>query len=364
MVDKFQKIFTSDVCEAFEEMLRSALLQAGEDGLIKIAVFCYAGNNNEYLQNLATIKQTVRECFDGNAPLISYIAQKTHPAGVTIEATYADLQHCTAVEWRDDYILLESDGCTELITGGILPCDTSKSTFRQSNEVFGKIGKILLSNGFLPSDICRQWNYIPGITVLHDGSQNYQEFNDARSIFYAGSDWKGGYPAATGIGTTAGGVMVELYAIRGTGYRSLPIDNPVQIAAHNYSQEVLDGKIIETLQERTTPKFERARLLGSNIFISGTAAIRGEHSNFSDNAVEQAAETMEIMNRLIATDNIPVTNNGARYDLLRVYVKRECDIPATREYMQRHYPAVPKHYLVADICRPELLIEIEGIAHI
>jgi hypothetical protein len=32
--------------------------------------------------------------------------------------------------------------------------------------------------------------------------------------------------------------------------------------------------------------------------------------------------------------------------------------------MNTHYPAVPKHYLVSDICRPELLIEIEGIAHI
>lgn len=364
MTSKFQKIFTSDVCGTFEEMFRNALAQAEGDGLIKIAVFCYVNSDAEYLQYLAIIKQVVYEHFDSNTPLISYIAQKAYPAEITIEATYADLQHCTAVEWCDDYILLESDGCTELITGGILPCDTSKSIFGQSNEVFGKIGKILLQNRFLPSDICRQWNYIPGITVLNDGSQNYQEFNDARSIFYAGSDWKGGYPAATGIGTTAGGVMVELYAIKGTGYRSLPIDNPVQVAAHSYSQQVLDGKSVEQLGERTTPKFERARLLGNTIFISGTAAIKGECSNRGTDTVEQAAETMEIMNRLIATDNIPVTNNGARYDLLRVYVKRECDIPATREYMQRHYPAVPKHYLVADICRPELLIEIEGIAHI
>ena len=70
------------------------------------------------------------------------------------------------------------------------------------------------------------------------------------------------------------------------------------------------------------------------------------------------------MDRLVATDNIPATNNGAQYDLLRVYVKRECDIPAVSTYMEEHYPAVPKHYLVADVCRPELLIEIEGVAHI
>ena len=73
---------------------------------------------------------------------------------------------------------------------------------------------------------------------------------------------------------------------------------------------------------------------------------------------------MEIMDRLTSKENIPVENNGSQYDLLRVYVKRESDIPAVCDYMQRHYPAAQKHYLVADVCRPELLIEIEGVAHI
>ena len=70
------------------------------------------------------------------------------------------------------------------------------------------------------------------------------------------------------------------------------------------------------------------------------------------------------MNNLISKENIPVENNGATYDLLRIYVKYEEAIPAVKEYMNANYPTVPKHYLVSDICRPELLIEIEGIAHI
>ena len=344
-------------------MFRDALSQAEDDGLIKLVIFGNAESRCEYEQNLVTIDNITQEVFGKQPPLTSYIAQKTFGDRVTIEATYINDGNAN-IEYHRNYRLINSDDCTEIITGGIIAHDIEETTFVQSMDIFEGIGKLLSSNGFKPSDICRQWNYIPGITVLHDGSQNYQEFNDARSIFYASCDWKEGYPAATGIGTTAGGVMVELYAVKGTGYRSLPIDNPVQVAAHSYSQQVLDGKSVEQLGERTTPKFERARLLGNTIFISGTAAIKGECSNMSTNTVEQAVETMEIMNRLIASDNIPAENNGAQYDLLRVYVKRECDIPATREYMQRHYPTVPKHYLVADICRPELLIEIEGIAHI
>ena len=143
-----------------------------------------------------------------------------------------------------------------------------------------------------------------------------------------------------------------------------PIDNPLQIAAHSYSQKVLDGKVMDKLQERTTPKFERARLLGDTLFISGTAAIKGEVSNFSDNTVEQAAETMEIMNQLVSKENIPVTNNGTEYEMLRIYVKRKEEIPTVQQFMQQHYPAPAKHYLVADVCRPELLIEIEGMAKV
>ena len=361
MVNKTQRIYISTVEGTFEEMLRNALSQVAGEGLMKLVVFCHACDGGEYKQNLATTNTVVKELFGEQAPLTSYIAQKTSHGGVTIEATYIAGDDAT-IEHHRNYRLIKSNGCTEIITGGIIAHDTEGSTFEQSTDIFEGIAKLLSSNGFKASDIYRQWNYLPGITVLNDGSQNYQEFNDARSIFYSTADWAGGYPAATGIGTSAGSVTVELCAIKGEDITSLPIDNPLQIAAHNYSQQVLDGKVIEQLSERTTPKFERARLLGNTVHISGTAAIKGECSNPSTITVEQAAETMEIMDRLVSKENIPVDNNGSQYDLLRVYVKRECDIPAVREYMELHYPDVQKHYVVADVCRPELLIEIEGVA--
>ena len=363
MVNKTQRIYTSTIEGTFEVMLRSALLQVDSTGVIKLAIFGLPKDICEYKDNLATIDKITKELFGGLRPLTSYIAQKTSHGGITIEATYITDSDAT-VEHHRNYRLIKSKGCTEILTGGIVPRFDGGSTFEQSKDIFDGIAKLLSSNGFKPSDIYRQWNYIPGITVLNDGSQNYQEFNDARSIFYGCDNWAGGYPAATGIGTSAGGVVVEVCAIKGEKCPNLPIDNPLQIAAHNYSQQVLDGKVIKQLSERTTPKFERARLLGNTVYISGTAAIKGECSNFSPDAVEQAAETMEIMDKLTSRENIPVENNGTEYDILRIYVKRENDIPAISNYMQRHYPAALKHYLVADVCRPELLIEIEGVAHI
>ncbi len=363
MFRKREEIFTAKNGGTLEEMCRNILSQASGDGLLKLAFFYHAANDKEYLEILDTLRTAVKDFFPYNAPLFSYIAQQSTGSRLVAEATYLTSDR-VSVERHSNYILLQEEGCKEVMTNGIVPGDVSKSAFEQSMEIFSTIGEILKRNGFEPSDIYRQWNYIQHITAGKDGSQNYQEFNDARSIFYSSCNWENGYPAATGIGTSAGGIMVELCAIKGYNSHNKPIDNPLQIAAHNYSQKVLDGKVIGELQERTTPKFERARLLGNRVFISGTAAIKGEKSNFSSNAVEQAAMTMEIMDRLVSKENIPVPCNGIKYDLLRVYVKREEDIASVAGYMNAHYPVVAKHYLVADVCRPELLVEIEGTAHI
>lgn len=362
MFDKAQAIVSSKTEGTIKDMCLSVLSQITDSNILKISFFCKAQNNEEYLQNITTLKNVVQNYYTTDAPLISYIAQESYTQRLIAEVTLLTDKAAT-VERHRNFTLLKNGECKELITGSIIPDDMSLSTYEQASSIFKGIEKMLHSNGLEPSDIYRQWNYIQGITILNDGSQNYQEFNDARSIFYNKSQWNNGYPAATGIGADAGGVVVEINAIK-SYEKSLPIDNPLQIAAHNYSQNVLDGKAIDILKEKSTPKFERARLLGNTIFISGTAAIKGEQSIGSHSAVEQTTETMEIMDRLVSKENIPTENNGSHYDLLRIYVKRKEDIEAVKTFMDTHYPAVAKHYLIADVCRPELLVEIEGIAHI
>ena len=363
MFSKSYTIITAKAKDTLTEMCRDILSRIDRNGLIKVSFFHHSSCDSEYLETLDTLRATVKETIPHDTPLMSYIAQGTECGKLVAEATYLT-DSSTDIERHDNYILLSCGECKEIVTGGIIPSDVSVTAFEQSNEIFSVLNGILSDNGFVASDIYRQWNYIQHITAGKDGGQNYQEFNDARSIFYSNSDWSNGYPAATGIGTSAGGVMVELCAIKGCKTANMAIDNPLQIAAHNYSQNVLDGKVIDVLSEKTTPKFERARLLDDTIYISGPAAIKGEDSNQSTCATEQTAETMEIMDHLVARENIPASNNGSRYVMLRVYVKRAGDIDAVKAFMEKHYPVADKQYLVADICRPELLVEIEGIAHI
>ena len=162
--------------------------------------------------------------------------------------------------------------------------------------------------------------------------------------------------------------MVEVIAISGKCLINKVLDNPLQIAAHKYSQGVLLGAVDPYTQQRTTPKFERGRVIGTSgrqtIYISGTAAIRGETSLIADDVTEQTRITMENIDHLIAPVNSPESGISSEYKLLRIYVKNPSQMEEVRTYMKANYPDIKKIYICADICREELLLEIEGIAEL
>ena len=360
MFDKRQEIYTTNIDNSIDDAVLDIFSQVDPNvTLLKLTFFHLPADDNEYLCNIAHIKHLAKVKFGKNAPLISYVAQKPFGSAITAEALYLD--EGSTIERRSGYILIECGLTRTIVTEGITPDDIAVSTYEQSHNIFGKISAILTDAKMKASDIYRQWNYIQDITEESNGRQNYQELNDARSLFYEENGWRSNYPAATGIGTSRGGVMIEIMATSGGNPANCPIDNPLQTAAHVYSQRVLIGNSEE---QKTTPKFERARIAGENIYISGTAAIRGEESLSSLDITGQTEATMQIMNALIAPDNIPIPCRSTVYDTLRVYVKREEDILPAQEYLQEHYPAAQKHFVVSDVCRPELLIEIEGTAHV
>lgn len=362
MLAKNKQLYQATKKGSIETMAQDILCQvSAKETILKIVFFIGADSNEEYLTNHKTLIACINKEFPTATPLVSYVAQQTATNRLTAEIITLE-QEATIIR-HSNYIILESNGTRELMTGGIIPQSLQKSTYTQALDIFEQLKEILTASHFAISDIYRQWNYIQGITVENEGSQNYQEFNDARSIFYSAAQWDNGYPAATGIGSCAGGVMVDIYAVQG-GEINSPIDNPLQIAAHSYSQKVLAQNRQAALPEKTTPKFERARITGATIHISGTAAIRGEASSESNDILSQTEATMQIMNHLVAKENIPTPCNDTAYDFLRVYVKHKEDIPRVQQYMEQHYPTPQKHYLESDICRPELLIEIEGTAHI
>ncbi len=330
----------------FEVAAVELLQSAKKCGGVPVRLVFFTGAGMPYAQQRELLGRLTSETFTSNTPMVTLVAQKPLCCTYAVEIHF--VQDTEGVCFEKQYVTLEDEGGKMLLTQGIRASREELTIGEQSDEIFEQIDAILKGNGYATTDIVRQWNYIEQITAQTQGGQNYQQFNDSRSEFYAKCTWEGGYPAATGIGADGGsGVVVELDACRGGEIR--PIDNALQVAAHEYSKEVLLGT--EVL---STPKFERAKQYDSVIYISGTAAIRGEESLEGVGVEKQTLTTLENIEELIF--------EGFSVSMFRAYLKHGEDYAKARKVLEERYPNVPTVYVVGDVCREELLIEIEGVA--
>ena len=163
-----------------------------------------------------------------------------------------------------------------------------------------------------------------------------------------------------------GGILVDLDAavFAHSECYATPIDNKLQIAAHAYSDQVLEA----AQQKKATPKFERAKSMTFDdrriVYISGTAAIRGEESLVGVGLGRQLHITMENIGQVFTRDRLLGEIWGYAFDgeMLRVYLKEKSFYEEARELLEGYNLNIPISYMWADVCRDELLIEIEGIA--
>ena len=364
------KIYSSTI--SFGRMLaddvRRAVESVSADTICGV-VACGVDDAMEYHPMLNLIKGVVCEAVGRRVP-VTLVPQPLLPmGGCALDIYTLDCAADIHIGQCNDlcYGLLGNGEEQMIFVEGVVSSDFSASVAEQSREVFGKLENILAKYDYSVDDIVRQWNYIGNIVNYRLGKQNYQEFNDARTIYYNKGLWGNGYPAATGIGASFEGVIVSCIAFKNSSRRAIyPIDNPLQVAAHIYSKSVLIDDAVNAT--KSTPKFERAKLIvtsrGVCCFVSGTAAIRGEQSVDACSVAEQTIRTIENIECLVSKENL--LRSGCKpYDLkyakLHIFVKHAEDFESVRAEVAKVYPQVAVTYSVADVCRSELLVEIEGI---
>lgn len=360
--------------ETFEAAIEALLsMLNGKEEVIRLAFFGNPPDNEKYREQREMIGRRMRECFGELCPPWSYVAQEVLTADLAMEVYTAGADSAVCYKQFEGYpyVTLQTEKCSYLVAGGFGGSMVEDEISRQAEEAFGRIGRLLAKEGFSAGEIVRQWNYIERITEFDDKRQRYQEFNDARSRFYAGGFFRNGYPAATGIGTRQGGLLIDFIAARftGKGGHCVPLNNELQVAAHAYSQEVLLGRE-ENCNQKTTPKFERAKVVMEGkkgmIYVSGTAAIRGEQSLMQAGISEQVRTTWENIDSLVGKPNLRKAGIEGESELLqlRVYLKRREDREEAKQEIERHYGKTASLYLLADICREELLVEVEAVGNI
>ncbi|MGW4271645.1 FkbO/Hyg5 family chorismatase [Streptomyces seoulensis] len=212
-------------------------------------------------------------------------------------------------------------------------------------------------------ELLRMWNLVGDITGPNgEGMENYRDFCVGRAQAF--ESWSGriaGMPAATGIGSLRPGI--DLYFLACRNGRARHLENPRQTPAHRYPDRY----------GPRPPSFARATVAESAdgsrpvLYVSGTASIVGDDTVHRGDVERQCAVTLANIEALVAPENLRRHGLAGGFrltdlDCVKVYVRDAGDLPAVRAHCRGALGAGRDvAFFNVDVCRPDLLVEIEGI---
>ena len=214
----------------------------------------------------------------------------------------------------------------------------------------------------------RLWNHIPGIhDPMGEGQDRYMVFNAGR--FDALSEWFGKESFDTRIATASGvghdGQNLVLHCLAAVR-PGRAVDNPRQIAPYRYSRKY--GPLPPCFARATVVKRPSGARLA---LVGGTASIVGEESVHRGDLERQTDETLTNLAVLLRAAGAPEEASEDRAATLsgfrdvRVYYPDPRRLNELRALLGNAFPgAGPVEWVRADLCRAELLVEIEGVAEL
>lgn len=219
----------------------------------------------------------------------------------------------------------------------------------QTSEIFDDFGSRLGRKNLNIKDNCiRTWLFVKDIDF------NYKGVVDARREFFEGIDMTRDthYVASTGIdgriGDPCKNVIMDAYSVGGIEsaqvkhLQALDHLNPT----HEYGV---------TFERGTSVDFGDRR----HIYISGTASIdnRGEVVHHGD-VYKQVGRTMENIAALLGDAEAELSDIAQ----MVIYLRDVNDAETIEDYFRDNHTAIPKVMVLAPVCRPGWLIEIECVA--
>jgi enamine deaminase RidA (YjgF/YER057c/UK114 family) len=328
-------------------------------------------------ESIAACRQIVREFYGRDVPATSYIPQPPcEGKRLVIEAMglghgreKVDIQRIS-----EQVVVTRHNGVSWVYADYAVPRTSAAGVYEKTICTYQHLRRLLPDAGARMDQVLRTWLYLGGIVDDEGPTQRYKELNRARANVYQHVPFLfdrlpegytgAAFPASTGIGTAGRSLSLSALAVVGDAddVVAIPLENPRQTAAYSYS----------TAYSPTSPKFARGLALccgeDTTLFISGTASITNSETRHAGDVVAQTHETLENITALISEDNLSrhgLPGRGTTLEGLgvaRVYIKRPEDYGTVREVCEQRLGGVPTSYVVADVCRPDLLVEIEGIA--
>jgi len=321
-------------------------------------------------------RQRVEAFYGPDLPATHYVPQPPcDGASAAVEAFGIVPGAGATIERPNPHVVLARyGGMTWVHCADVTPPQGANGVFDGASGAFHRMRALLDEVGAPFDRVLRTWLYLGGIVAREGETLRYHELNRARADFYQHIPFltdllpagvRGPvYPASTGIGAEGRGLALGALAVLADrkDVAAVPLENPRQTAAYEY----------DACHGLKSPKFSRAMALVRGreavIFVSGTASITHSETRHVGAASAQTRETLENIAALISEENLRrhgLPGFGASLrgmGWIRVYVKRREDYPTVRAICEEAWGDLPAAYVLADVCRPELLVEIEAAA--
>jgi chorismate lyase/3-hydroxybenzoate synthase len=238
-------------------------------------------------------------------------------------------------------------------------CDIASA----AQQAYGALFDVMAREGF--AHLVRCWNYFADINrdqVDQLGTlERYRLFNIGRQAAFEAAEQSAdvGAPAACALGTQGGPLTVYALASR---REPRCVENPRQVSAYRYPQRY----------GPKSPSFSRASVLsdahgGHVLFVSGTASIVGHESMHLGDVVAQTEESLRNIATVVTQANLGLESEVFSSHKLcyKVFVRHPGDAPlvaeTVRRVLGREEGTIDMIVLRADVCRAELLVEIEAV---
>ncbi|HUP43995.1 MAG TPA: hypothetical protein VM779_00640 [Thermoanaerobaculia bacterium] len=200
-------------------------------------------------------------------------------------------------------------------------------------------------------NLWRMWNHVGGINEDEGGLERYKRFSAGRHDALTRHGYaREQFPAASAVGMSEPGLLIYFIAGRRAGVQT---ENPRQVSAYDYPPQY----------GPRSPSFSRATAVPARlIFISGTASVVGHASWHAGSLVEQLEETIQNLEVTLRTAAEGVGREASLGDLAvaKIYIRGGVDHAPIEPRLRTAFPSAL--LLQADVCRRELLLEIEGVA--
>jgi chorismate lyase/3-hydroxybenzoate synthase len=222
-----------------------------------------------------------------------------------------------------------------------------------AHAAYSQLFELLRYTGFIHP--IRFWNYLPRINVDEDGLERYRHFNVGRHAAFveARRPTEAAPPAACALGCSGTALTVMVLAGR---IAPTAIENPRQVSAYRYPPQY--GPCPPTFSRAVLYRNDASALLT----VSGTASIVGHETLHIGDVAAQIDESLRNVQAVVEAANRAA--GGPLFSVdglkLKAYVRNAADADTVRRQLQLRLPDTPVPLVRADICRADLLFEIEA----